>query len=266
MPASQAPRPDEVKSERLQRALARAGFGSRRSVEALIRAGRVRIGARSAVLGDRVDPGRDRITVDGVPVAADPDLRYFAFNKPAGVTVTLHDPHAERSLERFLPPGPRVVPVGRLDRDSEGLLLFTNDGDLAHRLQHPSFGIEKEYLVEVEGVLSAPEVKQLVSGVSLEDGPAKALRVSGVQRGRGRSAANLVIAEGRKREVRRMLRAVGHTVRRLVRVRIGPVRLTDLPPGHSRPLTSDEVRDLYRVTGLPKASVRGRSRRSKGSG
>jgi 23S rRNA pseudouridine2605 synthase len=253
------PDPDVPSSsgpERVQKALARAGYGSRRSVEELIRAGRVRIGSRVAVLGDRVDPGKDHIFVDDVPAAAHPDLRYYALNKPAGVTTTLRDVHAARSLVDLLPPGPRLFPVGRLDRESEGLLLLTNDGDLAHRLQHPRYGVEREYLAEVEGAMPRAAARQLVEGVTLEDGPARALRASIAEAARGRTAVSIVMAEGRKREVRRMLAAVGYPVRRLVRTRIGPVRLHDLPPGTSRPLTIEEIAELYRTTGLQRASPR----------
>ncbi len=243
--------------------LARAGLGSRRSVEVLIAEGRVSVNGRPAELGNRVDPAMDRITVDGVPVPTDPELRYFVLNKPAGVTSTLRDPHAERTVAAFLPPGePRLVPVGRLDRDSEGLLLLTNDGDLAHRLLHPGYGVEKEYLVEVEGEISRQAIGRLVRGVLLQDGPARVLKAALVERSRGRSALTVVMGEGRKREVRRMLAAVGHQVTRLVRVRIGPVRLDRLRPGEIRPLGSEEVMGLYRVTALDRARASGRSPRA----
>jgi 23S rRNA pseudouridine2605 synthase len=241
--------------ERLQRTLARAGYGSRRAAEQLIAQGRVKVEGRIAELGDRVDPARTWIAVDGVPVPANPDLRYLAFNKPAGVTSTLADRHAARSLGEFMPPGPRVFPVGRLDRDSEGLLLLTNDGELANRLAHPRYGVEKEYLVEVEGDLSRAAAAQLRKGVDLDDGPARALRVGPIQRAAGRSAVTMVMGEGRKREVRRMLQAVGYPVRRLVRVRQGSVRLGDLGPGDTRALSGTEVSDLYKVTGLDRASL-----------
>ncbi|HEX2267650.1 MAG TPA: pseudouridine synthase [Actinomycetota bacterium] len=245
----------QPKEERLQKTLARVGYGSRRSVEELIRQGRVRIDGRIAVLGDRVDPASDRITVDGALIPANPELRYFAFNKPRGVTTTLRDPHAERPLTEFMPPGPRVFPVGRLDRDSEGLLLLMNDGELGRRLQHARFGVEKEYLVEVDGALTSPALRQLTDGVQLDDGPAKALRVHGLSRARGRSSVFVVLGEGRKRQVRRMLVAVGFPVRRLVRVRIGPVKLARLAPGELRPLEPGEVSELYRITGLSRATV-----------
>jgi pseudouridine synthase len=191
--------------------------------------------------------------VDGVPIPVHPELRHLALNKPAGVTTTLRDQHAERSLVGFLPRGPRVFPVGRLDRDSEGLLLLTNDGALAHRLQHPRFGVEKEYLVEVEGQVSREALRRLTAGVDLEDGPARAVRAVVSDRGSGRSALAIVMREGRKREIRRMLAAVGYPVRRLVRTRVGPVLLRDLAPASLRPLSVAEISELYRLTGLSRA-------------
>lgn len=236
--------------ERLQRALARAGVGSRRASEDLIREGRVTLNGRIAVLGDKVDARRDRVAVDGVGVSLDPDLRYFAFHKPAGVTSTAADRHAEVDLTGYFPPGPRVFAVGRLDRDTEGLLLFTNDGDLANRLLHPRHGVEREYLAEVEGAATERHAARLRRGVELEDGPAAAIVARPVARTGGRGAVRLVVTEGRKREVRRMLAAVGLPVRRLVRVRFGPIRLGGMPAGETRELSPAEVRALYRVAGL----------------
>ncbi|MEW6059437.1 MAG: pseudouridine synthase [Actinomycetota bacterium] len=237
-------------AERLQRSLARAGLGSRRACEDLIRAGRVTIGERVATLGDRVDPERDRVAVDGHAVSVDPGMRYFALHKPLGVTTTTRDPHAARDLTSFLPGGPRVFPVGRLDRDTEGLLLLTNDGKLAHRLMHPRYGVEREYLAEVDGLPTERGLGRLRRGVELEDGPARALEARSAGRSRARGAVRLVMGEGRKREVRRMLTAVGLPVLRLVRVRVGPVRLGSLRPGAVRELTADEIRALYMAAGL----------------
>ncbi len=236
--------------ERLQRALARAGLGSRRACEELIRAGRVTVNGRVATLGDRVDPARDRVALDGTGVNVDPDLRYFAFHKPAGVTTTVRDPHAKLDLTGFFPPGPRVFAVGRLDRETEGLLLLTNDGELAHRLMHPRYAVEREYLAEVEGVPTERHAARLRRGVELEDGPARAVSARPVARAGRRGAMRLVLVEGRKREVRRMLAAIGLPVRRLVRVRLGPVRLGRLRPGQTRPLSPQEVRSLFRAAGL----------------
>jgi pseudouridine synthase len=237
--------------ERVQRALARAGFGSRRACEELIAAGRVEVNGRRVELGDRVDPERDEVRVDGHRVGVNPGLRYLALHKPKGVTTTLRDPHAERDLGRYLPAGPRVFPVGRLDRDTEGLLLLTNDGDLAHRLAHPRHGVEKEYLAEVDGVPSDRRLGRLRRGVELEDGVAKATSARAVGAGGGgRGGVRIVLTEGRKREVRRMLDAVDLPVRRLVRTRIGPIRLGRLRAGELRELEPSEIRDLYRVAGL----------------
>jgi 23S rRNA pseudouridine2605 synthase len=239
-----------VTVERLQRALARAGFGSRRACEELIAAGRVRVNGRVATLGDRVDPERDEIRVDGRLAGVDPTLRHLALHKPRGVTTTMRDPHAERDLRHLLPAGPRVFPVGRLDRETEGLLLLTNDGDLAHRLAHPRHGVEKEYLAEVEGTPTARQLAQLRRGVPLSDGVARAVEALAAGRSGERGAVRIVLAEGRKREVRRMLDAVGLPVRRLVRTRVGPVRLGRLRPGEVRELTPAEVRALYRAADL----------------
>jgi 23S rRNA pseudouridine2605 synthase len=242
--------------ERLQRSLARAGFGSRRACEELIVAGRAEVNGHRATLGDRVDPSRDEVRVDGAKVNVDPALRTFALHKPRGVTTTLRDTHAERDLTLLLPKGVRVFPVGRLDRDTEGLLLLTNDGDLAHRLTHPRFEIQKEYLAEVDRPPSNRQLARLRRGVELEDGIARAVqaRSAGGARGRagaaGRGGVRLVMVEGRKREVRRMLDAVGLPVRRLVRVRVGPIRLGRLRPGELRELDPEDGRALYRAAGL----------------
>lgn len=238
-------------AERLQRALARAGFGSRRACEELIASGRVDVNGRPAALGDRVDPERDEVRVDGRRISVDPGLRYLVLHKPRGVTTTLRDPHAERDLRVFLPKGPRVFPVGRLDRETEGLLIITNDGELANRLTHPRYAVEKEYLAEVGGAPTQRQLGRLRRGVRLDDGLARALHARAVGRsGDARGAVRIVVAEGRKHEVRRMLDAVGLPVRRLVRVRIGPVRLGRLRPGERRDLSSEEVRALYRAAGL----------------
>jgi 23S rRNA pseudouridine2605 synthase len=231
--------------ERLQRALARAGFGSRRACEELIRDGRVSVDGHVATIGDKVDAASQEIRVDGVSVNLDPDVRYYAFNKPVDVVTTMSDPQGRTDLRGFLPvEGPRVFPVGRLDRDSEGLLILTNDGELANRLTHPRFGVEKEYLAEVQGVPTSKHVARLRAGVDLEDGRARAEAVRVVDVGRARGAIRLVMTEGRKREVRRMLAEVGLPVTRLVRLRIGPVRLGRLSPGAVRELEHDEVHGL----------------------
>jgi len=236
--------------ERLQRSLARAGFGSRRACEEVIAAGRVEINGRVATLGDRLDPTVDEVRVDGSKVNVDPELRTFALHKPRGVTTTMRDPHAERDLTGFLPKGVHVFPVGRLDRDTEGLLLLTNDGSLAHRLTHPRYAIEKEYLAEVGSPPSQRQLARLRRGVELDDGTARAVDARSAGGAGGRGGVRLVMIEGRKREVRRMLDAVELPVRRLVRVRVGPIRLGKLGPGEVRELEPDDVRALYRAAGL----------------
>lgn len=236
--------------ERLQRSLARAGFGSRRACEEVIAAGRVEINGRVATLGDRLDPTVDEVRVDGSKVNVDPELRTFALHKPRGVTTTMRDPHAERDLTGFLPKGVHVFPVGRLDRDTEGLLLLTNDGSLAHRLTHPRYAIEKEYLAEVGRPPSQRQLARLRRGVELDDGTARAVDARSAGAARGRGGVRLVMIEGRKREVRRMLDAVELPVRRLVRVRVGPIRLGKLGPGEVRELGPEDVRALYRAAGL----------------
>ncbi|HEY2803389.1 MAG TPA: pseudouridine synthase [Actinomycetota bacterium] len=235
--------------ERVQRSLARAGYGSRRASEDLIREGRVRINGRVASLGDRVDPQTDVVEVDGGRVVTDPDARTFAFHKPAGILSTLDDPQGRPDLAAYLPTDTRVVPVGRLDRDTEGLLLLTGDGELANRLMHPSFGVEKEYLAEVDGAPTSKQLAELRRGVELEDGMATPRSARVVDAAGERAAIRLVLAEGRKREVRRMLQAVGLPVRRLVRVRVGPVRLGTLPAGELRELGGEELGALYRAPG-----------------
>ena len=233
--------------ERLQRALARAGHGSRRTCELLIEAGRVTVDGRVATLGDKVDPARSTVEVDGVVLNLDPNVRYYAFHKPAGVVTSMRDERGRPDLQGYLPEGPRVFPVGRLDRDSEGLLLLTNDGELANRLLHPSYGVEKEYLAEVAGRPSPAALAALRDGVDLEDGPAHARSVRVVDTRGDLAHLRLVMTEGRKREVRRMLAAVDLPVRRLVRLRMGPITLGRIPAGEVRELTAEEVVDLTRA-------------------
>ena len=235
--------------ERLQKVLARAGFGSRRACEDLIEAGRVTVNGEQAELGRRVDVDHDRIHVDGIPVAVRPGLVYYLLNKPPRVVTTAADPQGRRTVLDLVPLEPRVFPVGRLDYETEGLLLLTNDGDLAHGLAHPSRGVEKAYLAEVEGVPGRAALRRLREGVALDGGPTAPAGVRLVQAMPGGAALELVLHEGRNRQVRRMCEAVGHPVRRLVRTRIGPLVDHELPPGHWRPLRLAEVRALYEVVG-----------------
>jgi len=229
--------------ERLQKILARVGIASRRVVEEMIEDGRVVVNGEVAELGQRADPDVDAIEVDGVLVGVRPDTVWYLLNKPAGVVSTASDPQGRTTVVELVPEEPRVFPVGRLDAETEGLLLLTNDGEVTHRLTHPSYGVEKEYLAHVEGTPSRGALRRLREGVELEDGltaPATAAMVSpGVVR--------LVIHEGRNRQVRRMCEAIGHPVVRLVRTRIGPLVDTTLGPGEWRPLRQDEVRALERA-------------------
>ena len=227
--------------ERLQKALARAGLGSRRVCENLIADGQVTVNGKVAVLGARVS-GTDEVVVDGNPISITVDAVTYLLNKPKGVVTTAKDTHGRPVVVDMVPADPRVFPVGRLDLDTEGLLLLTNDGQLAQHLTHPSFGVEKEYLVHVRGRPSRAAIRSLRDGIQLEDGmtsPAKAAVVApGMLR--------ITIHEGRNRQVRRMCEAIGHEVIRLVRTRIGPLSDARLKPGEWRPLTTAELLDLQR--------------------
>ncbi|MDH5758769.1 MAG: rRNA pseudouridine synthase [Gemmatimonadota bacterium] len=235
---------------RIQKFLSRTGRASRREAERLMSEGRVRVNGRVVTeLGTRVDPDRDEIAVDGRVMVAS-EARIIVFHKPAGVLTTRKDPHGGRTVYQVLPRQHRQLRyVGRLDRDTEGLLLFTNDGDLANGLLHPSSEVEREYRAWVTGVPDRDTLQRLVSGVKLDDGPAQARRAEAVGAGPDGSELRVVLTEGRKREVRRLLYAVGHPVQRLVRVRYGNVRLGDLPPGSWRRLEPDEERGLRELAG-----------------
>ena len=228
--------------ERIQKVLAAAGVASRRAVEEMVAEGRITVNGQPARLGQRVDPDHDAVEVDGVPVGLRTDLVYYLLNKPPGVVTTASDPQGRPTVVDMVPEEPRVFPVGRLDADSEGLLLLTNDGGLTHRLTHPSFGVPKEYLAHVEGRPSRGALRKLREGVELEDGAVQAVAVSLPEP----SVIRIVVHEGRNRLVRRMCEAVGHPVIRLVRTRIGPLADRKLPPGQWRVLKPSEVRELER--------------------
>ncbi len=231
--------------ERLQKVLARIGVASRRECESLIAEGRVTVDGEIAVLGRRVLEGEVAIAIDGVPVTVRPDTVWYLLNKPRGVVTTADDPQGRPIVVDLVPAEPRVFPVGRLDQDSEGLLLLTNDGDLTHRLTHPSFGVTKEYLASVEGTPSRGAVRLLKEGIELDDGITAPADVNVIADG----LVRIAIHEGRNRQVRRMLAAVGHPVLRLVRTRIGPLTDPTLAPGEFRVLTTPEILALAQASG-----------------
>ena len=223
--------------ERLQKVLARTGIGSRRHCEGLIEGGHVRVNGKVARLGTRIDPEIDHVPVDGVPLGVRPGAVPWLLNKPGGVITPAHDPQGRGTVLDLVPAEPRVFPVGRLDADTEGLLVLTNDGDLAQLLTHPSHGVEKEYLAHVEGTPSRGAVRRLREGIELDDGPTAPAQASLA----GPSLIRLTTHEGRNRQVRRMCEAIGHPVIRLVRTRIGPLTTRKLAPGDHRALTTAEV-------------------------
>jgi 23S rRNA pseudouridine2605 synthase len=231
--------------ERLQKVLARAGVASRRRVEDMMAAGRVRVNGERAELGRRVDISKDKVEVDGVRVPLDPDLVYYLMNKPAGVVSTAADPQGRPTVVDVVDLDARVWPVGRLDVDSEGAILLTNDGELTELLTHPRYQVPKTYLARVPPGLSAKALKALKGGVELDDGPARAVAVRLVERTSSGALIEIAIAEGRNRQVRRMLEAVGSRVDRLVRTAIGPLMLGRLKPGQIRRLGPAEVSALY---------------------
>ena len=237
-------------AERLQKILAQAGVGSRRACEDLIFRGRVKVDGKVAQLGDKVDPETAEIYVDGQRLIADTRLVYLAMNKPRGVVSTMADEKGRTALNDFLGRvEERVYHVGRLDADSEGLLLLTNDGTLAHKLTHPSYGVPKTYMVEVPGPLPRSVGRALQAGVELEDGPAKVDSFKLVDAVGRTALVELVLHEGRNHIVRRMMEEVGHPVNRLVRTAIGPIRLGDLRPGRTRRLSNAEVAALFKAVG-----------------
>lgn len=228
--------------ERAQKVLARLGVASRRVCEEMIADGRVTINGAPATLGDRINDG-DEVAVDGVVLSTKPDAVTYLLNKPTGVVTTTSDPQGRPTVMDLVPAEPRVFPVGRLDMETEGLLLLTNDGDMANRLAHPRYGVDKEYVAHVKGKPSRGALRRLREGVELDDGPTAAAQVSLIAPG----VVRLVIHEGRNRQVRRMCEAVGHPVIRLARSRIGPVVDRQLKPGQSRRLSAEEVLVLQRA-------------------
>ena len=235
--------------ERIQKILAAAGVASRRAAEDLIRAGRVTVNGAVATLGESADADRDVIALDGEPIQREP-LEYWIVNKPRGVLTTVSDPEGRLTvIDLAQESTARLFPVGRLDLLSEGLVLLTNDGPLAHSLLHPSFGEEREYRVTVRGSIDRSTLRRISKGVELEDGltaPARAGAVRFDPETRTTRFA-LTLVEGRKRQIRRMMRELGRPVIRLVRVRLGPLELGQLEPGKARPLRAGERRVLKRA-------------------
>jgi pseudouridine synthase len=238
--------------DRLQKLIANAGLCSRRVAEQWIQSGRVQVNGRLARTGDSADPTTDDIRVDGQPLPGISAPAYIALNKLAGYVTTRKDRHADHTIMELLDDcDATVYPVGRLDQDTTGLLLLTNDGEMAFRLTHPRFGIEKVYRAHVRGPVSAAAVEQLSSGVMLDDGltaPARARLIGATGAKLGLETIELTLHEGRKRQVRRMLEAMGHRVVRLHRIRYGPIELGALRPGEWRNLSAQEVKALRKAT------------------
>jgi 23S rRNA pseudouridine2605 synthase len=237
---------------RLQKVLAAAGVGSRRHCEELIGAGRVEVDGQTVRrFGARVDPEHQVIRVDGMRIPARQDVVYLAFNKPPKVLTAMTDDRGRRTITDFLGDrAQRLFHVGRLDYDTEGLMLLTNDGELAHRLAHPSYEVAKTYLADVPGPVSRDAGRRLATGIELDDGMAVADRFRVLEQAGGRALVEITLHEGRKHVVRRMLAEIGHPVSRLVRTTVGPIKLGNLRPGATRDLTTKEIGELYAAVGL----------------
>ena len=234
-------------SERLQKVLAAAGLGSRRKCEAMISSGRVEVNGERAELGDRVEVGSDEVRVDGIPIDLEVEKRYYLLNKPPGYITTVKDTRKRSTVMDLIHEEARLFPVGRLDKDTRGLLLLTNDGYLAQRLTHPSHGVEKTYTVQAEGYLSDQGLARLRKGIRLEEGMTAAAKVKVLARKGDRCVLEITIHEGKKRQIRRMCAAVGLRVTDLVRTRLGPLDLKGVAEGSYRQLTRAEVKQLLEL-------------------
>ncbi|MGC9347274.1 MAG: pseudouridine synthase [Anaerolineae bacterium] len=263
-----------MESERLQKILARAGYGSRRACEDMIEAGRVTVDGKIASLGDKADPDKERIEVDGVPIAKPQPRIYMMLHKPRGYITTTQDPHGRRTVMDLVPTlksnrgdDVRLYPVGRLDFDSEGLLLLTNDGWLTQRLTHPSYGYSRVYRVLVKGEPDAATLERWQRGITLDGRPSRFDKVVVEAQERGETWLRVTIHEGRNHLVRRIVAALGHPAQRLIRVAMGPLKLGGLPSGKWRYLTDEEVRSLRQElrqasrSRSPRSSSRSRRRR-----
>ena len=246
--------------------MAAAGFGSRRECETMIEEGRVEIDGRIvSKLGTKVNPFKQKIFVDGQLLSM-PRRKYFVLNKPPGIVSTSKDPSGRPRVIDLIKTDQRVYNVGRLDQSSEGLILVTNDGDLANQLTHPRYGIEKKYLVQVQGTPTAAKLKSLVQGVYLAEGKARVSNIKFKRRSKDTSWLEIVLHEGRNREIRRLLARIGHKVLRLRRIAIGPLRLGDLPVGAHRELTSQELKALkHAIAGSPGRKRKFRKKAGDGS-
>lgn len=233
--------------ERLQKVMAATGLGSRRKCEALIVSGRVEVNGAVAELGDRIDMDKDTVSVDGIPLDLEIEKRYYLLNKPPGYITTLRDTKNRPTVMDLIHEEGRLFPVGRLDKDTRGLLLITNDGYLTQRLTHPSHGVEKTYTVQAEGYLSDQGLARLRKGIRLEEGMTAAAKVKVLARKGDRCVLEVTIHEGKKRQVRRMCAAVGLKVTDLVRTRLGRLDLRRVGEGSYRPLTRSEVRELLEL-------------------
>jgi 23S rRNA pseudouridine2605 synthase len=237
--------------QRVQKVMAAAGVASRRACEELIAAGRVTVNGEVVELGARCDPSSDVVALDGERVNVDPDRVYVLLNKPRGVVTTADDPQGRPTVVELVNLPQRLYPVGRLDQDTEGLVLLTNDGELTHRLLHPSFEVERTYVALVPGPVRKRSLAQLREGVELEDGVARATRVRVLEEEKSKALVEIVMTEGRKREIRRMFDAIGLTVERLARVAYGGVELGELRQGRWRFLTQAEIGALHAVADGP---------------
>lgn len=238
---------------RLNKYLAQAGVASRRGADELIARGKVRVNGRAVrELGTVVGPD-DRVDVSGTPISGSFELAYLVMHKPVGVMTTMRDPQGRRTVAELLPRGPRLVPVGRLDYATSGVLLFTNDGDLAQYLLHPRYGVEKTYRATIAGRLADDAVRRLNEGLHLSDFAAGAAKVRVVAVRRDHCVVDLSIHEGRNRQVRRMFEGLGHAVLALTRMRFGPIALGDLPAGQTRPLSERELAALRAARGRESA-------------
>ncbi len=239
-----------METERLQKILARAGYGSRRGCEKLIARGRVAVDGRLATLGDKADPQTQRVTVDGVPLKLPQGHLYIALHKPRRVISTVQDPHGRPTVRDLIPLQDRLYPVGRLDFDSEGLILMTNDGDLTQRLTHPRYGHIRVYRVLVAGEPDPKALQRWKKGITLDDRPARCKNVVVESTERGQTWLRMTVKEGRNHLVRRMVAALGYPAQRVIRVQMGPIMLSDLPLRKWRYLTQGEIRTLEKEVGV----------------